>query len=165
MFRIGFVLALGVALTFGGAAQAGDVAVKVASIEEFEKAIAAHKGKVVVVDVWGLFCAPCKAKFPSVVKMYKDHAKDGLVVISLSLDEPEQEKDVLAFLKKHDADFPNFILKDTDEKKDAWDKRFPFMSPPVMHVFGRDGKLLKSFERQKEIDTIGDYVKEQLQKK
>lgn len=164
MLRILLSCTIGLGLLLSGTARAGEVTVKIANIQEFEKAIAAHKGKVVVVDVWGLFCAPCKAKFPSVVKMYKDYAKEGLVVISLSLDEPDQEKEVLAFLKKHDADFPNFILKDTEENKDAWDKRFPFMSPPVMHIFGRDGKLVKSLERQKEIDMIEQMVKEQLKK-
>ncbi|MCX7664084.1 MAG: TlpA family protein disulfide reductase [Gemmataceae bacterium] len=164
MLRILLSCAIGLGLLLSGTARADEVTVKIANIQEFEKAIAAHKGKVVVVDVWGLFCAPCKAKFPSVVKMYKDYAKEGLVVISLSLDEPDQEKEVLAFLKKNDADFPNFILKDTEENKDAWDKRFPFMSPPVMHIFGRDGKLVKSLERQKEIDMIEQMVKEQLKK-
>src|SRR6476659_8462790 len=36
---------------------------------EFEKIIASHKGKVIAVDVWADFCAPCKKAFPHIVKL------------------------------------------------------------------------------------------------
>ena len=96
--------------------------------------------------------------------MHKDLAKDGLVVISLSLDDPDESKDVLAFLKKQGADFPNFLLKDTDANKDAWEKRFPFMAPPIVHVFGKDGKLAKTFEGKKELEKLDAFIKEALKK-
>jgi thiol-disulfide isomerase/thioredoxin len=69
------------------------------------KAVAAHKGKVVVVDVWGVFCVPCKEKFPHMVKLHNDLAKEGLVLISLTVDEPEDKDGALAFLKKQNATF------------------------------------------------------------
>src|SRR5262249_40130685 len=53
---------------------------------ELEKALAAHTGKVVVVDVWASFCVPCMKKFPHMIQLHKALAKEGLVCISLSVD-------------------------------------------------------------------------------
>ncbi|BCU76434.1 TlpA disulfide reductase family protein [Luteolibacter sp. LG18] len=53
--------------------QANDVA--------FDKA--QLKGKVVVVEEWGVNCAPCIASLPELAKMAKSYEKAGLVVVGL----------------------------------------------------------------------------------
>src|SRR3954452_17252211 len=47
------------------------------------------KGKVVLVDVWGTFCAPCREKFPKVVALHEKYAARGLAVVSVSVDPPD----------------------------------------------------------------------------
>ena len=135
------------------------------SLEQIQKAIAAHKGKVVLVDIWATFCAPCKEKFPSVVKMHKEYAKDGLVVISLTIDELDDEKHALEFLKKHEATFANYILKDTDANKDAWEKRWANIAPPIVHLYDREGKKVKTLEGKTEVSGTEAIVKELLKAK
>src|SRR5947208_467270 len=46
------------------------------------------QGKVVLVDVWGSFCAPCKEKFPAVAALHGKYAGRGLAVVSVSVDPP-----------------------------------------------------------------------------
>ncbi|MGC4013192.1 MAG: TlpA disulfide reductase family protein [Luteolibacter sp.] len=41
------------------------------------------KGKVVVVEEWGVNCAPCIASLPELAKMAKTYEKSGLVVVGL----------------------------------------------------------------------------------
>src|SRR5262245_36883995 len=72
---------------------------------DFQKALADQKGKVVVIDCWATWCAPCVKKFPHLVEMHKKYAEKGLVCISLSMDkygdEDEYKKEkVLKFLKE-----------------------------------------------------------------
>jgi thiol-disulfide isomerase/thioredoxin len=129
------------------------------------KAVEAHKGKVVVVDVWGVFCVPCKEKFPHMVKLYNDNVKEGLVLISLTIDEPEDRTGALEFLKKQKATFQNFILKDKLRGEEAGDKKLVHSAPPVLHVFDRTGKLVKTLEGKKQGEQIDDIVKDLLKQK
>lgn len=39
------------------------------------------KGKVIVLEYWGVNCPPCVASLPHLAKMDKDHRDDGLVII------------------------------------------------------------------------------------
>ena len=45
------------------------------------------KGKVVVVDFWATWCPPCRAEIPGYVDLQKKYAKDGLVIVGVSLDQ------------------------------------------------------------------------------
>ena len=123
----------------------GDVTYKVVKYEGLVDAILKNRGKVLVVDFWADYCAPCKARFPALVKFAKEHAKDGLVVISVALDpldgsagltRPETIANVEKFLKKQNATFTNLVL---DEPTDVWDK-FHLVGIPSVFVFDRDGK-------------------------
>jgi thiol-disulfide isomerase/thioredoxin len=138
-------------------AQADEIKLEKIKAADIEQAIARHKGNVVAVDVWADFCAPCKQKFPHLVKLHRDLAKEGLVCISISVDLEENFDGALEFLKKQKANFPNYILWDTDENKDALEKSFAQHSPPIVHIYDRNGKRIKTWEgaiKEDEIDRL-----------
>jgi thiol-disulfide isomerase/thioredoxin len=133
---------------------------------EVEKMVAAHKGKVVCVDVWADFCAPCKMKFPHLVQLHKELGNKGLICISLSVDLEENFDGALAFLKKQNATFANYILWDDDEAaKDKLDKTIEHIRVPIFHVFDRDGKKVKTWDGRINEDEIDKLIKDLLEKK
>jgi thiol-disulfide isomerase/thioredoxin len=131
-----------------------EVTVRIANWEETQKMIAAHKGKVVVLDAWSTSCQPCVKEFPNLVKLHKQYGDKGLKCMSLSCDfsgiknkPPEFYKEkVLKFLTKQEATFENILSNvPLDELLD----QIQLSSIPAVYVFGRDGKLVKRFDNEK----------------
>src|SRR4051812_35438205 len=60
------------------------IELKDVTLADLDAAVAAEKGNVVAIDVWGTFCAPCLKRFPHFVQMHEHFAKRGLVCMSLS---------------------------------------------------------------------------------
>ena len=125
------------------AARAEDkVEIKTIKFKDFDAAVAAHKGKIVVVDFWATFCIPCKKEFPNLVKIHNEQGSAGVVCMSVTVDDPEDSDKALKFLKQQKAAFANFLL---DEPAEAYQKRFGFGAVPCVLVFGKDGKVARKF--------------------
>jgi thiol-disulfide isomerase/thioredoxin len=106
----------------------------------FQKAIEAHRGQVVLVDYWATWCAPCVKQFPHTVELWHKHRDEGLVVIALSLDEPDEVDGVRKFLTDKDATFENLISKIGSGETAADEFDFDGALPHYV-VYDRDGKL------------------------
>ncbi len=119
-----------------------EVTLKTCGFEGVESAIDAAKGKVVLIDCWATSCGPCVESFPQLVAKHKKYAAEGLVVISLSLDDDSNSEKVLAFLKKKNATFTNLLLKDDRSSgKGLADKLKYGGSIPHTVLFDRSGRL------------------------
>jgi len=134
------------------AAAKSTITLKVAAWDDVLKIVEQNKGKIVVVDLWSTSCQPCVAEFPGLVKLQAGHTKDVVCVSFncnyIGLDQPEEElPEVLKFLQKQNAQFVNLMSNEEDEKLY---KRVGIASIPVVRVYGRDGKLAKQFDNEKE---------------
>jgi thiol-disulfide isomerase/thioredoxin len=58
--------------------------------------LGAYKGKIVFVDFWAHWCAPCKKELPVLDKLAKSYASKGVVFLAINVD--SDKKDALAFL-------------------------------------------------------------------
>ncbi len=62
-----------------------------------------YQGKVVVLDFWASWCAPCRRSFPWWNTMHAKYAEEGLVIIGVNLDnDPDSAQE---FLEEFPADF------------------------------------------------------------
>lgn len=122
-------------------AKPAEVKLEVVKYNQLLEALKAQHGKVVVLDVWASWCAPCRKEFPHLVELHQRYAKEGVVCMSVSLDEPKQHNDALTFLKAKQAAFPNYLL---DEGEKGWD-HLDLKGIPAVFVYDRQGKLARRF--------------------
>jgi peroxiredoxin len=69
------------------------------------------KGKVVLLNIWATWCAPCVAEMPSMEKLYQELKGEDFLLLAISVDESGAEA-VKPFVEKHRLGFP--VLLDTN---------------------------------------------------
>ena len=95
----------------------------------------ALRGKVVLLDFWGTWCAPCVSAVPSLRKMSERTAGDPFVLLSISND--QDEKVLRAFVSRYEMEWPQ-----------VWDGNRAFTSQSQVNSFptyvlvGHDGEIL-----------------------
>ncbi len=125
--RLRSALTIIVAFSLGAsAAGQGRAPISKRSVQEVDaaglkKAIAERKGKVVFVNMWATWCAPCVAEFPDMVKLYQKYHGRGLEVIAVSFD--AEAADALPFLDRQKADFIN-LIKSQKQDDETFAKTF-----------------------------------------
>ncbi len=68
--------------------------------------LAEFKGRVVIVNIWANWCAPCKAEIPSLAKLQNAYAGKPVSVVAISVGKAEDERAGRVFLEK----FPPLIF-------------------------------------------------------
>jgi cytochrome c biogenesis protein CcmG, thiol:disulfide interchange protein DsbE len=94
--------------------------------------LASLAGKVVIVDFWATWCAPCKEEMPVLERLYQKYKGRGLVVVGVSVD--EEAGNVAPFIKKMKVSFP--IVHDQGHKIAD---RFKPPKMPSSYIIDRKG--------------------------
>ena len=107
-----------------------------------KKALAAQKGKAVLLNLWATWCDSCVAEFPDLVKISDAYRPKGLVVFAVSLDEPQDRGKVTDFILRQKAVFPVYIRSggEIEAFVDPVDKSWSQVAPTT-YLFNRSGKL------------------------
>jgi thiol-disulfide isomerase/thioredoxin len=129
--------------------QLREVTAQVVDVAGYQAAIANHPGKVVLIDCWATWCIPCREAFPHTVELSRKYGQQGLVVMSLSFDDPTPEggppPKVLEFLTQHQAAFENYVSRAELATPEAAGLEIDDDILPHYKLYGRDGKLIKAF--------------------
>lgn len=124
----------------------GEVEFKSVTVKELNEFVASQKGKVVLFDCWFFGCAPCKKKFPEFVKLHQKYAEQGLVCVSLNVEQDdwkENRKECEAFLKEKGATFANFVFQDAKVTVSDWQDKYDANATPSYVAWDRAGKPVK----------------------
>ena len=90
------------------------------------------KGKVVLIENWGVRCPPCIGAMPHLAELDKDFREDGLVVIGAEC-QGHGKSDIEPILKKAKVEFA--ITEGAEGP-------IEFSSIPRCHLFDREGQII-----------------------
>ncbi len=94
-----------------------------------------HKDKVIILNFWATWCAPCLEEMPAFEKLYRRYRSEGFTVLAVSLDKGDTSK-VKGFVDKNNLTFP--VLIDSDG---VAEKLYPSFTIPFTYVIGKEGRV------------------------
>ena len=99
--------------------------------------LVSQRGKVVVLNFWATWCPPCVSEMPSLERLHRALAPEGLSVITVSTDEDEGE--LRRFVSEHALTLP--VLQDPGGRVASGE--YHTTGYPETFVLDRDGRLLQ----------------------
>ena len=113
-------------------------------------------GKVVVLNFWATWCAPCRVETPWLVNLYRRYKEQGLEVVGVSMDDGDQEH-VADFVKEMGINYT--VLMGNHAVGDAYGG-LRFL--PQTFFIGRDGKIIKHSSGIKSKSDLKEAFKQSL---
>ena len=166
LFRLGG-LALAAAIAFSTLGVSADIIApgarkpaprwKLPNMTGGNKQLADYKGKVLLLNFWATWCAPCKQEIPWFAEFYDKYKADGLEVVGVSVDE-KGWKVVKPYVedKSHGINFT--ILHDNVDLT----AMYKIQLMPKTVLIDRDGKVAAIHNGIVEKDSFEKEIKDVL---
>ena len=107
------LLSLSLLLTAGTVQAAGAdplFAVKLTGTDDKPVALESFRGKPLIVNFWARWCGPCRVEIPELIRIHDKHAKQGLVVLGIGLE--DKAESVRDFMKAYEMNYPVLLARD-----------------------------------------------------
>ena len=119
--------------------------------------LAEQPGKVILVNFWATWCAPCRKEIPDLVNLYSELQSEGLEIVGIAVDQEGAEV-VKPFVKKQKINYP--IVLDPDQSTES---HFEAMyGLPTTYVVNPEGKIVRRILGIFPIEKMKPRLKEML---
>ncbi len=138
--RVGhpLILALAAACAAGEGTLVGDRAPTYAAVtlDGTEVSTASLMGKVVLLNVWATWCAPCREEIPLLQTLHEKHRAQGLELVGVSIDATGEEESIRGFMTDFGMTYP--VWRDPDERIQSL---FQALGVPASYLIDRNGVI------------------------
>ncbi len=118
--------------------------------------LVAYRGKVVLLDFWATWCAPCRAEIPGFVDLQNKYRDRGFQIIGISLD--DDAKPVRAFYQEFKMNYP-VVVGDAE----LAERYGGILGLPVSFLVGCDGRIYAKHIGETDVSVIEQEVKPLLE--
>jgi len=110
-------------------------------------------GKIRLVNFWATWCGPCVTEFPDLITINRMYRHRAFELVTVSANYPDEQKEVMAFLRKQQASCRNLLFGETDKYKlmEAFDPKWDGALPYSV-LLGLNGEVL--YKCQEAIDPL-----------
>ena len=84
------------------------------SIDNQAVRLSDHRGKVVLLDFWATWCGPCKVAMPHIQTLHEELTGQGLVVLSVNVDEARTTARVRSYIRSKRYTFTVVLDRETE---------------------------------------------------
>ena len=117
-----------------------------------------YRGKVILLDFWATWCAPCQEEIPRFVEWQNEYRDRGLQVIGVSMDDSPEP--VQKFSREFRMNYPVAI-----GTQDIASQYGGILGLPVNFVIGRDGRIKAKHLGMYDLMLLKRELNEQLESK
>jgi peroxiredoxin len=110
------------------------------SLSGHPEALAAYRGRVLFVNFWATWCAPCREEAPALQVLYERLRAEGFAVLAISIDDAGAREKVESFVRDLSLDFP--VLLDADQRVY---RAYQAYGVPETFLVDRDGRVVERF--------------------
>lgn len=142
------------------------VQVEMADLAAVKKLVANDSDNLRLMNIWTTWCGPCVAEFPYLIEINRMYRNRDFEMITINLDAPDKNDQVLKFLKKNYASTKNYHYSSDDKYKfieaidKNWQGSIPFtllIKPGGDIIFNKMG-MIEPLELKKAIvEYLGRY--------
>jgi thiol-disulfide isomerase/thioredoxin len=104
----------------------------------------ALRGRIVLVDFWATWCAPCLDDLPRLKRLHARYAPRGLTIVGVSLDR-SSVRDFRSWLQRQAIAWPQ--IREAGGYDSPLARHFGVDAIPASYLYDRDGRLLDTHLR------------------
>ena len=133
-----------------GAKQAPDDAFR--TVEGGEARLQELRGNVVVANLWGTWCLPCRQELPELVELARLYADRPVVLLGLAVDSGAPDE-IRAFLEDYGVEYPNWIIGMDDAVA-----TFGAVGFPTTVIVDPDGWIRRELLGPQTVESLSDEI-------
>jgi peroxiredoxin len=120
--------------------------------------LANYQGKVVLLNFWATWCAPCRGEIPHFVELQDNYREQGLQVIGISMD--DDAKPVREFYQQFKMNYP--VAVGNEKVAESYGG---VLGLPITFLIGRDGRVAVKYLGEVAMPALEQEIKTLLQAK
>jgi peroxiredoxin len=134
-------------------ASSDPIAVEMAGADDLKKLRQNGTGKLLLINFWATWCAPCASEFPDLENTWRMYKGRTLEFVAVSVNDPEEKPAVVEFLKTHKASHRNLLFATSDVYglQAAFDPKMPAPVPFTL-LLAPNGDVV--YQELGELDTM-----------